>query len=58
MIIAAQYSFNNGESYIERKFPKQLKEVEDIIKSVDASKCITKISKEKTMPGKKTLFSF
>ena len=52
MIIAARYSFNNGEQYISQKFPGLLKEVEQTIGIVDASKCRNKVSKEKTMGGK------
>ena len=51
MIIAAEYSFNNGDS-IRKTHPHLLQEVEEIIASVDASKHKTKISKEKTMRGK------
>ncbi|MDD9974957.1 MAG: BglII/BstYI family type II restriction endonuclease [Candidatus Poribacteria bacterium] len=51
MIIAAEYSFNNGDS-IKEKYPHLLQEVEDIIASVDASHYKTKESKEITMPGK------
>jgi hypothetical protein len=54
--IAAVYSFNNGKKVIDEKYPDLLKEVLMIIKSIDATKCKTKTSKEKTMPGK-ILFS-
>ena len=37
MIIAGSYSFNNGERYINQKFPDLLKEVENIIESIDAN---------------------
>lgn len=56
MIIAGTYSFNNGEKVISSKFPELLKEVKDVIAQIDAKKYQTKISKEKTMKGKK-LFS-
>ena len=51
MIIAAEYSFNNGCS-IKKKQPELLQEVREIIASVDASLCKTKKSKEVTMAGK------
>ena len=51
MIIAAEYSFNNGHS-IQKRYPGLLQEVLDIITSVDASLYKTKESKEKTMMGK------
>ena len=37
MIIAARYSFNNGEQYIKQKFPGLLREVEGTVGIVDAS---------------------
>ena len=51
MIIAAEYSFNNGD-FIKEKYPHLLQEVEDIIAAVDASHYKTKESEEKTMKGK------
>ena len=51
MIIAAEYSFNDGHS-IQRTHPYLLEEVEDIIASVDAIEHKIKESKESTMPGK------
>lgn len=51
MIIAGEYSFNNGQVFIKKHYPKLLKEVIGIISSVDASKLKTKKSKEKTMKG-------
>lgn len=54
--IAGKYSFNNGEEIIATRFSSRLKEIEDIIASVDASKCKKKESEEKTMEGK-MLFS-
>ena len=51
MIIAAEYSFNNGHS-IQETYPELLQEVRDVIASVDASRCKTKKSREITMPGK------
>ena len=51
MIIAAEYSFNDGDS-IKEKYPHVLQEVEDIIAGVDASHYKTKESKEVLMPGR------
>ena len=51
MIIAAEYSFNDGYS-IRRTHPYLLQEIEDIIASVDAAHHKIKESKEITMPGK------
>jgi len=52
MKIIAKYSHKNGESFIKEKHSAELKEIEEVIKSIDASKFRTKISKEKTMLGK------
>ncbi len=51
MIIAAEYSFNGGDS-IKETHTHLLQEVEDIIANVDALQCQTKTSAEITMPGK------
>jgi len=51
MIIAGEYSFNGGKEYIEKHYPRLLKEVKTVIKSVDAIAHKNKTSKEKTMPG-------
>lgn len=52
MTILGKYSFNDGADFIQRKYPELLKEIEDAITNVDASKCLVKESKEKTMLGK------
>ena len=52
VIIAAEYSFNNGHS-IQETHPYLLQEVKDVIALVDASLYKVKESKELTMPGKK-----
>ena len=54
MIIAAEYSFNNGYS-IQKTHPYLLQEVKDIIAVVDASLYKIKESKELTMPGQKVV---
>jgi len=52
MKIAGIYSFKGGQEAVEKKYPHLLKDIRQIIRSVDASKHLTKKSKEKTMPGK------
>ena len=52
MRILAKYSFANGQDYINEHFHQLLSEIEGAIGKVDASKCLIKESKEKTMPGK------
>lgn len=51
MILAASYSFNNGETTIKEKYPDLLHEVMGAITAVSAPDCKTKESKEKTMTG-------
>ena len=51
MTIAGRYSFNDGHKAVKSRYPRLLKEVEDVIASVRAPRCRTKTSKEKTMPG-------
>ena len=52
MIIAGTYSFNDGLNIIQSNYSTLLNEIKEIIAEVDASKCRTKKSKEKTMPGR------
>ena len=47
------YSFKGGLEIIKKEYGKELKEVVDAIRTVDSKLMKTKISKEKTMPGKK-----
>jgi len=56
MKIVAKYSLKDGEEALKNTFPQEYEEIEEIIGKVDAKKCLKKISKEKTMPGK-TLYS-
>jgi hypothetical protein len=51
MRLAAQFSFKDGVDVIKARYPHLLAEVLDAIRSIDASHTLTKISKEKTMPG-------
>ncbi len=53
MIIAGEYSFNNGKQYVESRHPGLLTEIKDVIASINASEHKTKKSKEKTMKGRK-----
>ncbi len=52
MKIQAMYSHLNGREHIHFHKPKLWDEIEEVIAAVDAERCRTKISKEKTMPGK------
>jgi hypothetical protein len=51
MRLVAKFSVKNGEKSIKESFAAELDEVYDVITRVDASKCKTKKSEEKTMPG-------
>ncbi len=53
MRIVGIYSFNNGEAALKTRFGAELDDVEKIIARIDSAKLKTKISREKTMPGKK-----
>lgn len=52
MKAVAKYSFSDGENFIISNFKREYDEVLKIIDALDASKCKTKVSKEKTMPGR------
>lgn len=56
MKITNTYSFKGGEKFLKEKHPKELKEIYDAIKALDATLCLTKESKEKTKKGQ-VLFS-
>ncbi len=56
MRIAGVYSFKNGKEEVSRRYPDLLVEVNDVIKAIDPAQHRTKVSKEKTMPGR-MLFS-
>lgn len=56
MKVVITYSFKNGEKFIKEKHPKELEEILKSIEMLDATSCLTKESKEKTMKGK-LLFS-
>lgn len=52
MKIAETYSHLNGLEFLLVHKPELWKEIQQVIKAVDAEKCRTKVSKEKTMKGK------
>ncbi len=56
MKIAETYSHLNGLEYLLVHKPDLWKEIQSVIKTLDAKACKTKVSKEKTMPGR-LLFS-
>lgn len=56
MKIINTYSFKGGKGFLKQKHPKELREVFDAIKALDAILCLTKESKEKTKKGQ-VLFS-
>ena len=52
MKIAEVYSHLNGREHVLVHKPGIWTEIEDVITSVDAPQCKTKVSKEKTMMGR------
>lgn len=52
MKIVETYSHLNGLEFLLVHKPKLWAEIQNVIKSVNAEKCKTKVSKEKTMKGK------
>jgi len=52
MEIIAEFSFNKGKEFIEKHHRAEIEELRYIILSVDASRFKTKVSEEKTMPGR------
>jgi len=52
MRIAGIYSFNSGREVIEDQFATELREVKQVIATVDSEEHRTKSSREKTMPGR------
>lgn len=53
MKIAGIYSFNRGREIIESEFKFELREIEQAIAAIDSRAHKTKVSKEKTMRGRK-----
>jgi hypothetical protein len=56
MKIVAQYNFNVGKERVLTHYAKEFTEIEQAINSIEAIQFKTKISEEKTMPGR-MLFS-
>ena len=56
MKITETYSHLNGLEFLLVHKPKLWKELQSVISAIDATKCKTKVSREKTMQGKR-LFS-
>ena len=52
MRIGATYSHLNGLEFLIVHHPALWEEVQEVIDAVDAEKCKTKVSGEKTMPGR------
>ncbi len=52
MKIGGKYSFNGGQGIIEANFADELAEIFTVIEAVDSITHKTKVSEEKTMPGK------
>jgi hypothetical protein len=52
MIIAGKFSFKDGLKAVQSRYSALLDEIIQIVEEVDCSKCRTKKSKEKTMPGR------
>ena len=52
MQIGECYSHLNGKEYLLVHRKKLWKEVQKVIAGIDAEACKTKVSKEKTMPGR------
>jgi hypothetical protein len=52
MRIVGEYSFNKGNEFVGKKFPRLLEEIRQVIQLVDAARCRTKTSEEKIMPGR------
>ncbi len=53
MKIGGIYSFKQGQEIIEEEYVAELAQVQEVIAAVDGSLYKTKVSQEKTMPGKK-----
>ena len=51
--IAGIFSFKNGEEVVKSRYAHLYREIEHVISSIDSSKYKTKVSKEKTMLGRK-----
>jgi hypothetical protein len=52
MIVAGIYSFKDGQAIVENQYADELAEIRQIIAAIDSKNHLTKVSKEKTMPGR------
>lgn len=52
MRVAGIYSFNGGKEIIEADYAAELQEIKSAIAAVEAIEHKTKVSREKTMPGR------
>ena len=52
MRVGARYSHLNGEEYLLVHRKALWEEIQAVIAGVDAEACKTKVSREKTMPGR------
>jgi hypothetical protein len=52
MKLVETYSHLNGWEFLIVHRPQLWKEIQDVVATVDAEACKTKVSKEKTMQGK------
>lgn len=52
MKISRVHSHLNGQEWILVHQPKVWREIEEVVARIDARRCMTKVSREKTMPGK------
>ena len=52
MRIVGQYPFNDPEHIVEQNYARELAEVKSVIQSIDAQQHRSKVSAEKTMPGR------
>ncbi len=57
MKVINTYSFKGGEKFLKGKHPKELAEVLEAIKNLDATTCLTKESAKKTMKGALLFFA-
>src|SRR6266496_5860996 len=52
MIIAGIYSFKGGKEIVEKEYAAELEEIKQVIEAIHPEEHRTKVSKEKTMPGR------
>jgi len=52
MKVVEEFSHKGGKEFIRDKFPKELDEIYQVISKIDLNSYRTKVSREKTMPGK------